>query len=201
MKLHREAVDDALWDLMNLLMRDPELQAFSLVGGTALALVFGHRRSVDIDLFHASSFDAAALAEHLKSVYGLEQVVVLKNTVRGVANGVKLECISHQYPLLRPVETRQGLRMLSLCDLAALKGNALANRGAKKDFWDIHRLLKEFSFEEILGYCGQKYEADSMWNVEKSLLYFEDAEGDPDPLDLQGISWTQIKADLKSYAR
>mgnify|MGYP000716473611 CR=1 FL=1 len=196
MNLHREAVSDQLWELLNLLMKDVALHDFALVGGTALALYYGHRKSVDIDLFITSAFDAPALAEHLKNTYKLKQSEVLRNTVRGIANGIKLECISHQYPLLNPQEIRQNLRVYSASDLAALKGNAIANRGAKIFFWDIHRLLKEFTIEEILKFCEKKYEADSIWNIEKSLMYFEDAEDDPDPIDLQGISWSQVKSDL-----
>jgi len=37
----------------------PTLQPFSLVGGTALALRYGHRSSVDLDLFFHEEFDHA----------------------------------------------------------------------------------------------------------------------------------------------
>lgn len=46
---------------MNKLMQMPELQDFALVGGTALSLLYGHRMSVDLDLFSNKSFENAVL--------------------------------------------------------------------------------------------------------------------------------------------
>ena len=78
-------------------------------------------------------------------------------------------------------------------DCAAMKLNAIANRGCKKDFWDCAELLRTFSRDELLGFCAGKYANDSLWNVEKSLVYFDDAEGEPDPRDLRGQTWEDIK--------
>jgi len=99
------------------------------------------------------------------------------------------------------VETVEGIRLASLKDLAAFKGNAIANRGAKKDFWDLHALFKVFSREDILGFCGEKYRGESVWNLEKSMVYFDDADLDPDPRDLHGRSWEQIKRELIEHIR
>ena len=38
-------------------MEIPELQSFNLVDGTALALKYGHRTSVDLDLFSVENFN------------------------------------------------------------------------------------------------------------------------------------------------
>jgi hypothetical protein len=51
MSLQPQAVGPELWQLLNRLMAEAELSDFYLVGGTALALHYGHRISVDIDLF------------------------------------------------------------------------------------------------------------------------------------------------------
>lgn len=74
-----------------------------------------------------------------------------------------------------------------------MKLNAIANRGCKKDFWDCAELLHKFSRDELLAFCGEKYANDSLWNVEKSLVYFDDAEDDPDPRDLRGQTWEDVK--------
>jgi len=49
--LHKETVTAGTLDLIRRLMDDAHLQQFYLVGGTALALMLGHRISIDIDLF------------------------------------------------------------------------------------------------------------------------------------------------------
>ena len=55
--LHTEAVEPGTLSLLTELMAAPALHAFSLVGGTALALRYGHRNSVDLDLFYHEKFD------------------------------------------------------------------------------------------------------------------------------------------------
>jgi hypothetical protein len=40
--LYTEAIESGTFSVLNKLMRLPSLQAFSLVGGTALALRYGH---------------------------------------------------------------------------------------------------------------------------------------------------------------
>jgi hypothetical protein len=193
MTLHREAVAPDLLALLRRLMADAAFNAFALVGGTSLALRFGHRRSLDLDLFTRHPFDAPSLAEDLKGRYALAEVESAANTVRGVIDGMNVDFIAHRYPLLRPVEEIEGIRMLSVEDVAAMKLNAIANRGGKKDFWDCAELLQHFSRDELLSLYGQKYAADSVWHVEKSLACFDDAEGDPDPRDLRGWSWVEVK--------
>ena len=49
--LQRSAIEPTTLELLEQLMNVPELQNFSLVGGTALALKYGHRTSIDLDLF------------------------------------------------------------------------------------------------------------------------------------------------------
>jgi len=201
MILHTEAVSPALLNLLQKLMKDEAFDDFYLVDGTALALRFGHRESVDIDLFTHIAFDAPALACFLKEHYGMQETETAENTVRRLIDGIKVDVIAHRYPLLEPIEGIDGLRLVSLEDGAAMKLNAIANWGSKKDFWDYAELLNQFSRDELLAFCRQKYEGDSLWNVEKSLCYFEDAEGDPDPRDLRGQSWEQVKTSIAEHNR
>ncbi|MCK5372178.1 MAG: nucleotidyl transferase AbiEii/AbiGii toxin family protein, partial [Cyclobacteriaceae bacterium] len=49
--LYQKAVEPNTLSLLKKLQQIPELYSFYLVGGTALALKFGHRISIDIDLF------------------------------------------------------------------------------------------------------------------------------------------------------
>ena len=58
--LHHEAVDTPTLELIKSLQDKEYLNGFYLVGGTALAMQLGHRKSIDIDLFSNFSFDTAA---------------------------------------------------------------------------------------------------------------------------------------------
>ena len=59
--------------ILKKLMTIPELEDFALVGGTALALRFGHRKSVDLDLFASKDFNVdnvnTAFEKHFKNAY------------------------------------------------------------------------------------------------------------------------------------
>jgi hypothetical protein len=199
--IHLEAVSKNLLRLLRRLMDDAALQSFSLVGGTALALRFGHRESMDLDLFTDRSFDAPRLAEHLIATCDLQESETSENTVRGVIGGIKTDFLAHRYPLLGEVEILDGIRMFSLPDLAAMKLNAIANRGSKKDFWDYCELLDHFTRDQMLSFCERKYRGDSVWNVQKSLSFFDDADLEPDPRDLRGRSWDSVKRTIAENNR
>lgn len=51
MRLHKDTVSPNLLNILEKLMVSEALKDFCLVGGTALSLQRGHRRSIDIDLF------------------------------------------------------------------------------------------------------------------------------------------------------
>ncbi len=201
MKLHTGTVSPELLELLQKLMNEESLQPFALAGDTALALRFGHRTSIDIDLFTGAAFDALGTAELLKTRYSLKEAETAQNTVRGIIAGIKIDLIAHRYPLLKPFEEADGIRMFSCEDIAAMKLNAITNRGCKKDFWDYAELLQIYSRDEMLSFYAGKYANDSLWNVEKSLAYFDDAESDPDPRDLRGRSWEEIKRTVLASIR
>lgn len=201
MSLHLESVSEPLIDLLRHLMQVDNLKSFYLVGGTALALRYGHRISVDLDLFTHESFDSEQLSQLLIDEFSLTESMVEDNTVLGLIHGIKTDFIAHRYPLLNGIEEIDGLRLLAVEDIAAMKLNAIANRGSKKDFWDLYELLQHFEREELFQFYQQKYPAGSIWNVEKSLTYFDDAEADPDPVDLKGRSWTEVKTGIQQTNR
>ena len=49
--LHRATVEPGTFLVLEELLGLADLSEFSLVGGTAQSLLFGHRKSVDLDLF------------------------------------------------------------------------------------------------------------------------------------------------------
>lgn len=139
--------------LLDKLMQVPELSDFLLVGGTNLSLRFGHRISVDLDLFTNKPFDR-------DEVYGgvlkfLPQTTLLdqrKQTIWLTINGVRVGLILHEYPYVKGVEEIDGIRFLSVEDIIPMKLEAMATRGVKKDFWDMAELLNHFSLPRMLGF-------------------------------------------------
>lgn len=79
--LHTETVEAGTLALIKRLSGDPVLKNFVLVGGRALSLQLGHRKSIDIDLFSPVAFDAKVLGDHLNTQYKGERIQVLTNGV------------------------------------------------------------------------------------------------------------------------
>jgi hypothetical protein len=106
-------------------MHDDKLNQFNLVGGTALALISGHRKSIDIDLFSTTDFESEALSQHLSANYNVDDLHAIKNGVFCFIDNIKTDLLAHQYPLIAPVNVQEGIRMVSLEDIGAMKLSAI----------------------------------------------------------------------------
>lgn len=120
--LHKESVTPELLELTKKLMADQYLKDFILVGGTALALQIGHRKSIDIDLFTQETFDKAQMADHLKNNYPSVETDV-NNPVDHYIGGIKVSAMTHAYPSEQPIIQTEGIRMASEKEIAAMKIN------------------------------------------------------------------------------
>lgn len=128
--LYKETVEKGTLDLIQRLMADARLKDFYLVGGTALSLKIGHRKSIDIDIFTDKAFNAKQISAHLISVYQPSDIRTLTNGIFCFIGGVKVDIIAHQYPLVNKIEETEGIRFSSLQD----------NRGyeIKRHTWQWH---------------------------------------------------------------
>jgi hypothetical protein len=194
--LHFESIPDTVRDLLTLLAPSPALEDFSLGGGTSLALRFGHRLSVDLDFFTTREFDTGQLTASL-GLAGATLVNRAANSLTLDVMGIKLDFLRHAYPLLAQPEEIEGVRLLSLPDVAAMKLNAIANRGAKKDFFDLGELQRHHPLPTMLEWFETKYRSSDRFTVIRSLGWFEDAELEPDPVSLNGNDWRIVKSQLR----
>lgn len=191
--LQKQAVKPELLELLEQLMLVDEFTNFNLVGGTALALYEGHRLSVDIDMFGRSDIDPHKFTDILKEK---GETIILSQSPKILIfsiNGIKVDFVDYNFGLLEPLTILEGIRLVSKKDIAAMKLNAIAGRGSKKDFIDVFQLLNEFTLTEMLTFYSQKYPNGSEFMVLKSMLYFDDAENEPDPLMIIPISWEEVK--------
>lgn len=176
----------------------PLLQASRLVGGTALALLLGHRNSIDLDLFgefqnsHVDFLDAfinEGLA--VNSLQNTKSIHVFQ------IEGVKVDIVNYPYEWLEEPIEDNGIKLSQLKDIAAMKLAAITNRGTKKDFIDMYFLLQHFSLNEMLEFYKTKYNSNSIYNVIRSLVYFADAEDDPMPKMYIHTTWDEVKSLIK----
>ncbi len=191
--LYRKSVSAELLELLNFVMEQEEFAGFNLVGGTSLALQIGHRVSIDIDLFGKSEIDEYTFLEVLKSFGTVQVLKKSKNILICSVNGVKIDFVNYNYSLLQPIQYIERIRLVSLRDIAAMKLNAIAGGGSKKDFIDLFFLLKHFSLSEMLGFYNEKYKDGSEFMVRKSIGYFEDADREETPIINDDTNWEEIK--------
>jgi hypothetical protein len=176
-------------------------KGFYLAGGTALALYLGHRRSVDLDWFaRLKKFDPESLTLELQEKgIKFRSASADEGTLYGSLGGVKLSAIRYNCSLLKPLIfcVPYGSRLASLEDIAAMKIQALIQRGIKRDFVDLYCLIqKKFTLKQIFGFYRRKYSMTDFGHVAYALTYFEDAEGQELPNMLWDVSWRNVKSSI-----
>lgn len=164
-----------------------------LVGGTSLALQLGHRESVDIDLFGNMVLEEFEISGLIKELGNTVLINKSKNIAVYSINGIKVDFVNYPYKWLEPALIIEGFRLAGKKDIAAMKLNAIAGRGSKKDFIDLFFLFNEFSLHDMMGFYLEKYPEGSEFLVLKSLSWFEDADNEPDVKMLTHDRWMEIK--------
>ncbi len=187
--------------VLKQLMQIPELQQFSLVGGTALALKYGHRISIDLDLFSEQPFDFSIVLKALESEFDQNFLLDTAKANFGIfcfIKDIKVDFVKHPLKLLRPIEIEDNIRLYSSPDIAAMKINAILGRGKKKDFGDLIELLQYYSLKEIINFYADKFPEQRLAiGIHKAVTYFTDAEDSEDPVSLKGQTWQQVKKDIQ----
>lgn len=166
-----------------------------LAGGTALALRFGHRLSLDLDFFTQEPFEALELIPQLKSIGQFELDREGWRTVLGTFEKVKFSIFYYEYPLLVKTDDFQGIKISNLSDLAAMKLAAVGDRGTRRDFVDLFFLKDHFSVKQMLEFYDQKFgkAEERTYHILRGLQYFVDAEEQEMPTMLKKVSWKDIR--------
>lgn len=179
-------------------MQLPFLGEMRLVGGTALALQYGHRRSVDLDFFGNTTENIDELTEALHdSVECVVRGNCSKRIKTYMLNGVKVDIVNYDYPWIGDFVDEEGLRLASPQDIAAMKVNAVMGRGTKKDFIDVYFLLRHFSFAELIKLYLKKYADGSEYRALLSMTYFGDADPQPMPYMYENVDWETVKERIR----
>jgi predicted nucleotidyltransferase component of viral defense system len=203
--LQRSTIEPATLDLLRTILAIPELQNFYLVGGTALALRFGHRLSVDLDLFSTDDFE-------MNHIIGVVETnfpqVTYKESDSNIGffcsiNEVKVDLVKHHhFSLIRNPEEIEGIRMFSTQDIIAMKIAAILRRAQQKDFFDLVELLKHYPLQSCIDFYHEKYPSQQLAiSIPYAISYFDDAENSPTPVSLNGQTWTGVKKFIQAQVR
>jgi Nucleotidyl transferase AbiEii toxin, Type IV TA system len=195
--LRIETVEPHTFSVLRKLMQMPELQDFALVGGTALSLLYGHRMSIDLDLFSNKPFENQIIVDALQNQFGASFDNRSTNPRFGIfcfVDEVKVDIVRHPHPIIRPDLLIDEIRMFSTEDIIAMKVQAILGRGKKKDFWDVAELLKHYPMADFINLHKEKYATQNLYiTVPQAIIYFADADESEDPICLQNQSWDNVK--------
>ncbi len=170
---------------------------FALAGGTALALQAGHRNSIDLDFFCPYAFDVKELETVLASTPDIHFEYVNSNSrmLFSYINNIKCDFLHEPATMIEPFVSHDRVSYYSVKDIAAMKLHTICGRGKKKDFFDIYVLLRLYNWQTLLNWFVQKYDKSQLYFLWRSIIYFEDAEDDPEinGIEPYNVSWDEIK--------
>ena len=195
--LQYQTIEPGTLQLLKQLQDLPILKESRLVGGTALALQLGHRKSVDLDLFGTIDAVSEELREYLSDAHLITVLKESRNINIYLVDGVKVDIVNYKYGWIDQPKIEESITLAGIKDIAAMKIAAVVGRGTKKDFIDIYFLLRQYSLQEILQLYMQKYPDGSLFIAMKSLTYFEDAEPEPMPVMFENVNWEDVKVRIR----
>lgn len=169
-----------------------------LAGGTALALQAGNRKSVDLDFFTTEKdFSNVALLNYFADNKDWKTAINQAGTVYGELFGAKISFIAYPFFIPKQDVIEYGsIKILRPFDIAVMKIIAISQRGRKRDFFDLYWCAKNVEpLESLIKRLKEQYPsvAHDYHHILKSLVYFEDAESDPEPDILFEADWKEVK--------
>jgi len=215
--LHYQVIPLVTRDVLRKLMAADAVSVFRLVGGTALALQRGHRRSSDIELYTDAKFGTVnfnAVAEFLRRefpYFGTGANVSPDVGKSWFAGNTIDDCCKIDFfyaeTFLRPLVNVDAMRLATMEEIAAMKLDSLIRKPQKQDFWDLHALLEEFDLEKMIGLHKKKYHYDHKRSkLLDALKRISVCDVDFDPVNLGGKSsktriWELVKLDIVEAIR
>lgn len=202
--MHREALPDAVWELLLGLSRLRSIQSCYLAGGTALAIQLGHRVSAVLDFFLREGLEYDEVLADLPAL-GTGVTVMSRTSAHCelMLHAVKVDFVREMLPLRYPLQRLDlgpsTIHMAYAVDIGRMKLLSIASRGSRKDFIDLYCLTREvISLEDLLS-LGLERERGLRFNpllFLKGLIDFDEADQEVQPTLLWDISWDTVKKGL-----
>ena len=194
-----EAVPGSMRRLLDRLAQAGLFEDFYLAGGTGLALLLSHRRSVDLDLFsqrnRLGTHERRILAAQLKSVSQWTLTEETDGTLHGRLGRVRVSFFWYPQPCVKPLLHSGRIRIASMEDIGLMKIGAIIGRGSRKDFVDLYEICQRIPLGQILRLGRRKFKDSRDFTLQalKALCFLEDAEREPPVQSVKPTSWIQVK--------
>ncbi|MDD5071469.1 MAG: nucleotidyl transferase AbiEii/AbiGii toxin family protein [Patescibacteria group bacterium] len=156
------------------------IKDFGLVGGTAIALQIGHRRSIDFDLFSNREFSNGKIRQLIiKSGYKIGKVYRDEaGQFTFFVNEVQFTFFHYPFKIELIKHFEKILRMPDLLTLAAMKAYALGRRAKWKDYVDLYFIINKYhSIKKIVTKSQAIFKGEFNEKIFRSqLAYFKDLD-------------------------
>ena len=174
---------------------------FYLVGGTAIALQIGHRRSIDFDMFiNSESINTKALIKFYRGINIKPKRIIHQafDQIHFQFNDVKVTFFAYPYTIKAELTFETVCKMPDLLTLSAMKFFTLGGRAKWKDYVDLYFILKSYySVKQILQKANELYgDLFSEKLLRQQLSYFEDVNYDE---EVEFIGEEVPKEEIKSF--
>lgn len=150
---------------------------YGLVGGTAIALQLGHRRSIDFDLFTEKEFTGISLEREVRKTIKITHVLKNKESeFTFITGAVKVTFFSYPFPIGYSVKLNNTIKLPDVLTIAAMKAFALGRRAKWKDYVDLYFILKDrYSIDEIVAKGKKIFGSEFNDKIFRTQLsYFDD---------------------------
>jgi len=200
--LHKEILTKEQVELLPLLKEFKD--KFYMVGGTAIALHIGHRRSIDFDLFSEKKFQNFRIRKTFSLFVKKEKTLVDRpGELTMLLHNIKFTFFNFPYHISHPEKLDSVVSMPNLLTLAAMKAFALGQRAKWKDYVDLYFIMKKF---HTIGEISKK--ADQLFGTNfnermfrEQLVYFSDVNYEEKVEYMKGfeIGEEEVKKELEEF--
>ena len=204
--MHRECFSKEGWVVFRELSETAHEFQATLAGGTALALQLGHRISHDLDFFTQLDFSVdAAIAAIRKTGLPFRVTSEGNGTLNTEVDGIKVSLLRFDHPFLEKPLILDGIPIAGILDIATMKVIAISQRGLKRDFVDLYVILRGKPFHSIAEQMVKRFGPERVppVHIGKSLVYFADADGNPEPAYIRGeaVKWDEVKLFFRQHVK
>jgi len=151
---------------------------FGLVGGTAIALQIGHRRSIDFDLFTTKDFDNDKIRQITRTTYQIQKTFIENpQELTILVENVKFTFYKYPFNISFSKRYKDIINIPDLFTLATMKAFALGKRAKWKDYVDLYFIFKKHSLSSVISKTKEIFGAEFNEKLfREQLSYFDDID-------------------------
>lgn len=151
---------------------------FYLVGGTAIALQIGHRRSIDFDLFSDKNFNFLTIRKKIQTKTKIETTLFQgEGELTVIVKKVKLTFFYYPFLIERKLDFNGIIKLPDLLTLGAMKAFALGKRTKWKDYVDLYFIFQRYSFKDLVNKASSIFKNEFNEKFFRAQLsYFKDID-------------------------